>query len=264
MLGDNPRILLTNDDGIHAEGLKVLEEVAREFSDDVWVVAPHEEQSGMSRALTLHTPLRVREFGHQRYSVSGTPTDCVLMAVQGLMEDKAPDLVLSGINHGQNMAESVTLSGTVAGAVQGMQLGIPSVAFSLAYGFNRDAKLRWDTARTLAPRVLRHLLETPWSENVIMNVNFPDRDVDDVAGIEATVQGQRDEHIIHADKREDLRGGTYYWLGFNGKLSNPPVGTDLRAIYEGRVSVTPLQLDLTHYATRDRLAEALHGDILRD
>ena len=261
MLDQNPRILLTNDDGVHAEGIQVLEEVARQFSDDVWVIAPAEEQSGMSRALTLHRPLRVNQVGEQRYSVSGTPTDCVLMAVQGIMGDKKPDLLLSGINHGQNMAESVSLSGTVAGAIQGMQLGIPSVAFSLAYGFHREAKLRWDTARHYAPKVLRQLLETPWSENVIMNVNFPDREIDEVQGLDVTVQGFRDEFIVRAEKREDLRGGDYYWLGFNGKLSNPPVGTDLHSIYEGRISVTPLQLDLTHHETRDRLAEALSGDI---
>ena len=128
MIHENPRILLTNDDGIRAHGLKVLEKIARQLSDDVWIVAPAEEQSGAGRSLTLHSPLRVRKWGDQKFSVSGTPTDCVLMGVQDIVPGKKPDLVLSGVNRGQNIAEDVTFSGTVAGAMQGMQLGIPAVA----------------------------------------------------------------------------------------------------------------------------------------
>ncbi len=242
------RILCTNDDGIHAPGLEVLEHIARTISDDVWVVAPETEQSGASRALTLTAPIRVRAAGAKRFAVTGTPTDCVLLALQELMTDGPPDLVLSGVNRGQNIAEDVTFSGTIAGAMQGMQLGVKSIALSQAKGFRGAAPIPWETSRIHGPVVVKILLDAGWPEGVVMNVNFPDREPQDVAGIEVTRQGFRDQHIIYADKRTDLRGETYYWLGFHGRLSSPPEGTDLRAIYEGRIAVTPLHIDLTHEA----------------
>ena len=246
------RILCTNDDGIHAQGLAVLEGIARAFSDDVWVVAPESEQSGASRALTLTAPIRVREAGEKRFAVAGTPTDCVLLAVQDFMKDARPDLVLSGVNRGQNIAEDVTFSGTIAGAMQGMQLGIPAVAMSQARGFRSpDEPIPWDTAATFGPGVLRALLKKGWPMGVVMNVNFPDLLPEDVKDVEVTFQGFRDQHIVYADRRTDLRGQHYYWLGFRGQLSNPPEGSDLRAIYDGRISVTPLHIDLTH---RDSIA----------
>jgi len=254
-----PRILLINDDGIHAPGLKVLEGIVGALSDDVWVVAPAEEQSGTGRAVTLNAPLRVQQFGDKRFSVSGTPTDCVHMALDVLIRDGRPDLVLSGVNSGQNIADDITVSGTIAGAMQGAQMGIRSIAFSQAYGFDDGAAIRWETAAEYGPRVLGTLLESHWSENTVLNVNFPDRAPDQVTGLEVTSQGVRDHVILYADARKDLRGRDYYWLGFNGKLSDPPVGTDLRAIYEGRISVTPLQLDLTNYDARTRLARTLPG-----
>ena len=258
-MSDGLRILLSNDDGIDAPGLKVLEDIARTVSDDVWVVAPLEEQSGMSRALTLNAPLRVIERGAQRYAVTGTPTDCVHMGLDGLIDGKRPDLVLSGVNAGQNLAEHVTLSGTVAAAMQGTQLGVPSIALSQAYGFQGRAAIEWETARIHGPAVLKRLLDAKWSQNTLINVNFPDRAPDQVTGTEVTVQGFRDQNILHAEQRTDLRGKDYYWLGFSGKLSNPPVGTDLRAIYEGRISITPLQLDLTNHDARARLDRAFDG-----
>ncbi|HBS31406.1 MAG TPA: 5'/3'-nucleotidase SurE, partial [Parvularcula sp.] len=171
------RILCTNDDGIHARGLESLVAIARALSDDVWVVAPHEEQSGAARALTLANPIRVREYDPRRYSVSGTPSDAVMMAVHKLM-DRRPDLVLSGVNNGQNLAEDVTVSGTIAGAFQGMSLGIPSIALSLAR-FQRD-KARWATPEAHGPEIVRRLLKSGWPSNVVINVNFPDRDPADV------------------------------------------------------------------------------------
>lgn len=260
-LGDNPRILITNDDGIRAPGLQVMYDIARSISDDVWVVAPAEEQSGMSRALTLNMPLRIRETEERWYAVTGTPSDCVLMGVQDIITGKEPDLVLSGVNRGQNIAEDVTVSGTVAGAMQGQTLGIPSIAFSQAYGLEGRAAIKWQTARAFGPLVLKRLLEARWSENVLMNVNFPDREPENVREIEITVQGRRDQHNLHAEARQDLRGQAYYWLGFHGKLSDPPVGTDLRATYEGRISITPLHMDLTHHATRDRLAQSFDRSV---
>ena len=257
----NLRILITNDDGVRADGLAVLEEIAATISDDVWVVAPAEEQSGMSRALTLNAPLRVRKVADRKFAVTGTPGDCVLMGIHDIIEGREPDFVLSGVNRGANVAEDTPVSGTVAGAMQGLQMGIPSIAFSQAYGPEGRAAIKWNTARTHGPEVLRRLVAWPWSENVMMNVNFPDMDADQVTEIEMTVQGRRDQHNLHAVRREDLRGHPYYWLGFTGKRSNPAVGTDLRAMYEGRIAVTPLHLDMTHHATRERLADALSGPL---
>ena len=253
------RILCTNDDGIHATGLGILEKIAHTFSDDVWVIAPESEQSGASRALTLTAPIRVRNVDEKRFAVSGTPTDCVLLGVEHLM-DAPPDLVLSGVNRGQNIAEDVTFSGTIAGAMQGMQLGIPAIALSQARGFRgEEAKISWETAEKYGPGVVGQLLKNRWPQDVLMNVNFPDVLPDDVKAVEVTRQGRRDHHIVYADKRTDPRGGTYYWLGFHGKLSNPPEGTDIRAIYDGRISVTPLHIDLTHAETLHKLKGVLGG-----
>lgn len=254
------RILCTNDDGVHAPGLAVLEKIARAFSDDVWVIAPEQEQSGASRALTLTAPIRVRAAGDKRFAVAGTPTDCVLLGVEHLIEGAKPDLVLSGVNRGQNMAEDVTFSGTIAGAMQGMQLGIPSIALSQARGLRgAEAPIPWETAETYGAGVVGQLLKHGWPRDVVMNVNFPDVAPDAVAAVEMTFQGVRDHQVVYADKREDLRGGAYYWLGFRGQRSDPPEGSDLRAVYEGRISVTPLHVDLTHRQTIHDLKGVLGG-----
>lgn len=254
------RILCTNDDGIHAPGLEVLEKIARQFTDDVWVVAPESEQSGASRALTLSAPIRVREAGEKRFAITGTPTDCVLLGVDYLIEGKKPDLVLSGVNRGQNLAEDVTFSGTIAAAMQGMQLGIPAIAMSLMMGMRGpETELAWETPEVYGPGIVAALLEQGWPEDVLININFPDRLPDDVTEVEVTSQGRRDHNVVYADKRTDLRGRHYFWLGFTGKLSNPPDGTDLRAVYGGRISVTPLHIDLTHRETHYALKHVLGG-----
>lgn len=255
------RILCSNDDGIHARGLESLELIARALSDDVWVVAPQEEQSGAARALTLAHPIRVRKYGEQRFAVSGTPTDAVMMAVTQLMKDKKPDLVLSGVNNGQNLAEDVTFSGTIAAALQGMTLGIPSIALSMSRFSRHEAA--WATAEAFGPGIVRRLLDAGWPSDVVMNVNFPACQPDEVRGVEVTEQGRRDQFQLFVEEREDLRGGVYYWFGFTGKLSDPPAGSDLRAIYDGRISITPLHLALTHEESRRHLAavfaSGLHG-----
>ena len=248
------RILLTNDDGINAEGLQALERIARQLSDDVWVCAPEQEQSGASRALTLSDPLRMRRLDEKRFSLTGTPTDCVVVAVQDLMEESRPDLVLSGVNRGQNLAEDVTFSGTVAGALAGMAAGVPSIALSQALTVYHDSRIaRYATAEAFAPDIIRDLLDTGWPEGVVININFPDVAPEQVRGVEVTRQGQRDVAHMHAVKRVDLKGRDYYWMGFRGEPGDPPQGTDLRAVYEGRVSVTPLHIDLTHHETLKRL-----------
>ena len=253
------RILISNDDGIHAPGLAVLEAMARTLTDDIWIVAPEVERSGASRALTLTEPVRIREVAPRRFACSGTPTDCVLLGVRTLVEGAAPDLVLSGVNNGQNIAEDVTVSGTVAAAVQGMQMGIPSIALSQAKGFRAGASIPWQTAAAHGPAVLRALIAARWPDGVVMNVNFPDCLPGDVTGIEATFQGERDEDVTHVERRLDLRGNHYFWIGYAAKLSRPPEGSDLRAVYDGRISVTPLQMNLTSAPTRAQLAPVLAG-----
>lgn len=253
------RILISNDDGIHAPGLAVLEGIARTLTDDIWIVAPEVERSGASRALTLTEPVRIREVGPRRFACSGTPTDCVLLGVRTLVEGAAPDLLLSGVNNGQNIAEDVTVSGTVAAAIQGMQMGIPAIALSQAKGFRPGQPIPWETAAAHGPAVLRALIAARWPDGVVMNVNFPDCLPGNVTGVEATFQGQRDEDVTHVERRTDLRGNHYFWIGYAAKLSRPPEGSDLRAVYDGRISVTPLHTDLTAAGALARLAPALTG-----
>lgn len=254
------RILLTNDDGIHAPGLIALEKIARALTDDVWICAPEYEQSGASRALTLSDPLRVRRLDPRRFAVEGTPTDCVMMAVQQLIDGPAPDLVLSGVNRGQNIAEDVTLSGTVAGAIEGMALGIRSIALSQAMNYFHDEVVaHWETAETYGPGIIQKLLDVGWPDDVIMNVNFPALPPEQVTQVEVTRQGFRDGHLRHWDKRTDLRGRDYYWMGFTLKTQAPADGTDLKAVHDGKISVTPLHIDLTHNETVHKLKGVLGG-----
>ncbi|MBV9990266.1 MAG: 5'/3'-nucleotidase SurE [Alphaproteobacteria bacterium] len=250
------RILVTNDDGIHAPGLLVAERIARALSDDVWIVAPETEQSGASHSLTLALPLRLREIDPRRFAVTGTPTDCVMMACAHVMKDAAPALILSGVNRGSNLADDVTYSGTIAGAMEGCALGIPSIALSQAYGFEPGSELRWDCAETHGPKVIGRLVELGWPSDVLMNINFPDTPADGVKGVEITMQGKRDLQTAALDRRIDARGFPYFWIGFKRVRSNPKAGTDLRAIYEKRISVTPLHLNLTERTVMEELRQA--------
>jgi 5'-nucleotidase len=254
------RILLTNDDGVHAEGLAALERVARRLSDDVWIVAPEHEQSGASRALTLSEPLRLRRLEPQRYAISGTPTDCVMLAVEELMKNARPDLVLSGVNRGHNTAEDVTMSGTVAGAIQGMALGVPAIALSQSLTvFHDDEVALFETAEAFAPGIIQRLLQAGWPNDVVININFPNRKPEDVESVEVTSQGRRDMHNMKAEKRTDLRGRDYYWMGFTARRPVVADGTDLAAVLGGRISVTPLHIDLTHLPTVHALKGVLGG-----
>jgi 5'-nucleotidase len=252
------RILITNDDGIHAPGLAALERIARQLTDDVWICAPEYEQSGASRALTLAEPIRVRRIDERRFSTTGTPTDCVMLAIHDLVEGARPDLVLSGVNRGANLAEDVTMSGTVAGAIEAMALGVPGVALSQMGGYVHDDSY-FAPAEAFAPGIVRRLVEIGWPSDVVMNLNFPNRPAPEITAVEVTRQGFRDAHIRHAEKRTDLRGRDYYWVGFRRERSQPNEGTDLRAIDEGRISVTPLHIDLTHLPTVHTLKQELGG-----
>ena len=251
------RILLTNDDGIHADGLAALERIAAQLSDDVWVCAPEYEQSGASRALTLADPIRVRALSERRFATTGTPTDCVMLGINDLVSGKKPDLVLSGVNRGANLAEDVTMSGTVAGAIEGMALGVPSIALS-QMGFYEPGS-SFEASETFGPGIIKRLLEIGWPKDVVLNINFPNGDVGAITEVEVTRQGFRDFHIRHNELRTDLRGRDYYWVGFRQERSSPPQGTDLRALYDGRISVTPLHIDLTHQPTVHALKGQLGG-----
>jgi 5'-nucleotidase len=251
------RILLTNDDGIDSPGLHALREIALQLSDDVWVVAPETNQSGASHSLSLHEPLRMRQVDERAFAVRGTPTDSVIMGVRHVLKDKTPELVLSGINRGANMAEDVTYSGTIAGAFEGTILGIRSIALSQAFGFESTKSVRWQTALAHAPALLRKLLALEWGPSSVMNINFPDREPDDVAGTMVTIQGRRDPGLLNIDERHDTWGNPYYWLAFERRRSNAKEGTDLAAVYAGYISVTPLFLDLTHQVMRETLKQTL-------
>jgi len=251
------RILVTNDDGIDAYGLQVLSEIARTISDDVWIVAPHEDNSGASHAITLKDPLRARKIDEKTFALTGTPTDCVIMGVRQFLGEKAPDLILSGINHGQNIADDVTYSGTIAGAMEGTLSQIPSIALSLVTGMKAPGSTQWDTAKALGKTLVPQLLQSGWPKDVLLNINFPDCALEDVQGTMVTVQGRRDQSFLSIDERNDTRGGQYYWFDFERRRSNPPKGTDLWAAYNNYTSVTPLHLDLTHHASCEQLKSAL-------
>lgn len=248
------RILVTNDDGIHAPGLKVLEKIARELSRDVWVVAPETEQSASSHSLTIHLPLRLRRLSARRFAIRGTPTDCVAMAVHQVIGGRKPDLVLSGVNRGANMGDDVTYSGTIAAAMEGTLLKIPSVALSQAYAHGHPVK--WATAAHHGAEVLQRLLAVGWPQGVLMNVNFPDRLHGKVSGIAVCPQGERDYSDMMIDERMDARGNPYFWLGFRRVKGEPGARTDLAQVAGGGIAVTPLQLNLTHRPSLRALKQA--------
>lgn len=256
------RILLTNDDGIHAEGLAVLERIARSLSDDVWIIAPETDQSGLAHSLTLSEPLRLRRIDEKKFALRGTPTDCVIMGLREIL-DSPPDLVLSGINSGQNLADDVTYSGTVAGAMEGTLLGIRSIALSQAYSFNDGERtVPWEVAEHHAPALLEMLIGLDLPDGTFLNVNFPDCAPEAVTGAVATVQG-RLVHGLSIDERRDGRGFPYYWLRFNRRPSDPVAGSDLRAVRDNAISVTPLKLDITDHAAGEQLAHALSQGWMR-
>jgi 5'-nucleotidase len=249
------RILLTNDDGIHAEGLAVLERIARTISDDVWVVAPETDQSGLAHSLTLSEPLRLRQISDRHFALRGTPTDCVIMAVRKVLDIK-PDLILSGVNVGANMADDVTYSGTIAGAIEGTLQGIRSFAFSQAYRHADGGIVPWDVVETHAPKLLKKLMKLDLPDGTFLNLNFPNCSADAVNGTEVTCQGKLDFGLT-IDERSDGRGHPYFWLRFGERFGDFRAGTDIHAIREHKISVTPLKLDLTDYAVQDRVARAL-------
>ena len=245
------RILLTNDDGIHAPGLELLEAIAAELSDDVWVCAPAEEQSGAGHSLTLHMPVRLRQYAERRFAVTGTPTDAVNLALRKLFADRKPDLVISGINAGENLGDDVTYSGTISAAMEGALAGIPAIALSQGM---RDRGNGFAAANGWATRVLRPLIGAQMARRTLINVNFPDLAADAVKGIRVVRQGFHDYDRGSLVEGTDPRGRHYYWFGLQEAEHTLDHGTDLEAVADGYIAVTPLQLDFTHHAAIGALA----------
>ncbi|MGF1608153.1 MAG: 5'/3'-nucleotidase SurE [Kiloniellales bacterium] len=246
------RILVTNDDGIHAPGLKVLERIAKTLSKDVWVVAPESEQSAVAHSLTLRRPLRARRLGRRRFALDGTPTDCVLLAVRSLLKDPPPALVLSGINHGSNLGEDVTYSGTVAAAMEGALLGLRAIALSQGRG---NGEIQWATAERFAPEIIRRLVTVDWPQDVLININFPPLPPEQITGIVPCRQGRRVDGTEVVEGR-DPGGHPYRWIGVFQSDKPREKRTDLAATAGGSIAVTPLHLDLTHRGTLRSLVEA--------
>lgn len=248
------RILVTNDDGILAPGLKVLERIAKSFSRDVWVIAPESEQSAASHSLTLRRPLRIRKMSARRFSVDGTPTDCVLVAQKKILASRPADLVLSGINVGANLGEDISYSGTVAAAKEGASLGVPAVAFSQVR--TPEGLSHWPTAERFGVEVLKRLASLSWRRGLLINVNFPPVPPDSVSGIRACYQGQRDAGVELIDYN-DPSGRPYVWIGDFTSDRSVQAGSDLVAIEQGAVTVTPLHLDMTHRPSLKAAREVL-------
>ncbi|MGQ7830911.1 5'/3'-nucleotidase SurE [Altererythrobacter sp. Z27] len=253
------RILVTNDDGIHAPGIEVLEAIAHELSDDVWVCAPSDNQTGAGHSLTLSMPVRLRKHGERRFSVTGTPTDAVSIGLKQAMGDE-PDLILSGVNAGANLGDDITYSGTVSAAMEGALAGIRSIAMSQVMKQERpEWGDRFAAARTWGPRVIAPLLDAPFVDRTLVSVNFPCLAPEEVRGMRVVRQGFHDYSRGSVVEGRDPRGQRYYWFGLDAIEHTPDHGTDLEAIAEGFVSVTPLQLDLTHHASLAGLAERFSG-----
>jgi 5'-nucleotidase len=240
------RILLSNDDGYFAPGLAVLAQALSPLAD-ITVVAPERDRSGASNSLTLDRPLLLRQAPSGFYYVNGTPTDCVHLAVTGML-DHLPDMVISGINHGANMGDDTIYSGTVAAATEGYLLGIPSIAVSLA---SHDA-LNFETAARVVADLVKRIQAQPPAEPMLLNVNVPDCSWDDLDGIQVTRLGKRHkaESVV---KTTNPRGQTVYWVGAAGAAADAGEGTDFFAVAQGQVSITPLQMDLTRYNQMDRV-----------
>ncbi|CAH2601271.1 5'-nucleotidase SurE 1 [Rhodovastum atsumiense] len=249
------RVLLTNDDGIDAPGLRVLEEVAATLAREVWVVAPEHDQSGTSHSISLHSPLRVSPKGERRFAVRGTPGDCVVMGVRHLLADGRPDMILSGVNRGANLGVETVFSGTVGAAMTAMLLGLPALALSQA--FSDGNAVPWDTARALAPGVIRRLAGADWSRNACLNINFPTCPADRAGPVTLTRQGAGLLDDIEVVSRTDPRNFTYHWLRLHRSARQDAEQSETAVVAAGGVSVTPLRFERTHEETLVQLRNIL-------
>jgi 5'-nucleotidase len=248
------RILLTNDDGIDAPGLAILEEIAVELAHEVWVVAPEHDQSGVSHAISLHHALRVSQQGERRFGITGTPGDCAVMGICHLMS-QPPQLLLSGVNRGLNLGMETVFSGTVGGAMTGMMLGVPSIALSQAYK-DRNNPL-WDASRSLGAQVVRDLLAIGWSKDACLNVNFPACTAAAAGPMTLARQGVGMIAGMHVDTRTDPRGMAYHWLNFRRGDRQQGPESDYDALRADKIVVTPLRYDRTDEDAYLALADKL-------
>ena len=262
----NSRILITNDDGYSADGIKILYEIAKSYTSDVWIVAPEYEKSGASHALTFIKDLTLKKQDENIYSVNGTPSDCVVIALENVLQDKRPDILLSGINSGVNVAEDVTYSGTIAAAMEGVIRRVPSIAISQNYDLGKKNEISWDVSKAFLDKVLDSVSATGWDFNSLLNVNFPQCNINEVNGIEVTSQGNRETDDLVLWKKENnlFRIGLQRRLGESSKpknnILNKPIDgvmTDVVALTSNKISITPLHLDLTHAASIEILRKSL-------
>jgi 5'/3'-nucleotidase len=249
------RILLTNDDGIDAPGLLVGERIAAALAREVWIVAPEHDQSGVSHAVSLHHPVRLSQRGPRRWAVTGTPGDCVVMALSYLMKGSMPQLLLSGVNRGANLGIETVFSGTVGGAMTGMMLGIPSIALSQAW--TDYANIPWDTAASLGPAMIRRLLDIGWSATTCLSINFPDLPATEAGPLTLARQGAGSVQGMEVEARTDPRGFTYFWVSFRRGERDQGPESDIEALNAGHVVVTPLRYDRTDEAAYAALARSL-------
>ena len=248
-------ILVTNDDGIHSEGIKVLEEIVHTITPHVWVVAPENQHSAASHSLTIHMPLRIREYDETHVSVHGTPTDSVLVGVQKVMKEFRPHLVLTGINHGQNTADDVTYSGTIAGAFEATLMGVPAIALSQDMSEENGAKVDWCVVREYLPKILKAFEGREWEDNILMSINFPVKNSDITPKICIRPQGHytmEDQEMINCI---DPRGYPYFWIGPPPKRDELDQTLDVGALKAGHVTITPLALNMTHHPTLRQLED---------
>ena len=267
---ENARILITNDDGYSADGIKILTDIAKEFSDDVWVVAPEHEKSGASHALSFQNALNLKEQAEKLYSIDGTPSDCIAIGISHVLKDKRPDLILSGINSGCNVGEDVTYSGTIAAAMEGLIRRIPSIAISQNYEAGKKNVISWDSSKHFLKGILTDITNVGWDSNVFMNINFPYCQSDKVKSIQITTQGNRDtdDLIINEFENNLFRFGLRRRLEENAKLTLPPLNmavdgfmSDVEAIANQHISITPFHLDLTHHGSLNYLKTSIKSDI---
>ncbi|MDR2872296.1 MAG: 5'/3'-nucleotidase SurE [Xanthomonadaceae bacterium] len=249
------RVLVSNDDGVDAPGIRVLAEELRIAGHEVHVVAPDRNRSGASNSLTLDLPIRMKRIDHYTCSVAGTPTDCVHLALTGMLEFE-PDIVVSGINDTANLGDDVIYSGTVSAAMEGRFLGFPAVAVSLVTRQHEDR--HYPTAARAVVEIITRLNADPLPANTILNVNVPDLPWEQVAGFEVTRLGNR--HRAEAClTQQDPRGDTVYWIGPAGPEQDAGVGTDFHAVRTGHISISPIHVDLTRYSALDKVASWVDG-----
>lgn len=253
------RVLIVNDDSIHAEGIRVLEEIMTTITPHVWVVAPENQMSAAGHSLTIHMPLRIKEYDKRHYSVYGTPTDSALVGAQYVMREVRPHLVVSGINHGQNTGDDVTYSGTIAAAIEATLMHIPAIAFSQDFDEHggKDGegpkKPDWSIARQCLPKILKKLEGKSWEPYVLMSVNFPVKR----EGVEPSIRVVPQGHYSMADQEmvvgTDPRGRPYYWIGPPPPRDDKDETKDIGSLKAGHITVTPLSLNLTDYPTLETL-----------